>query len=166
MSGAPVSALYDLQVDDIDGKAVKLEKYRGKALLIVNVASKCGLTPQYKSLESLYQKYKEQGLVVLGFPANNFGGQEPGSNQDIKQFCSTTYGVTFPMFAKVSVAGADQAPLYKWLIEQSDRPKDAIEWNFAKFVVDREGKLIARLSPRSAPESPEVIASIERALRK
>ena len=166
LSGGAPATLYDFTVQSIDDKPVPLKKFRDKALVIVNVASRCGLTPQYEGLQALYTKYQKQGLEVLGFPANNFGGQEPGTNEEIKEFCSTKFNVTFPMFAKVSVKGGDTAPLFKWLIERSDRPKEEIEWNFAKFVVNRKGEVIARFSPRVSPTAPEFIAAIEKALEK
>jgi glutathione peroxidase len=156
--------IYDFTMKDIDGKDVPLKKFKGKALLIVNVASKCGNTPQYEGLEALYKQNKDKGLVVLGFPANNFGGQEPGTETEIKQFCTMNYGVTFPMFSKISVKGEGQAPLYKWLIEHSDRPKDDIEWNFAKFLVSRDGKHVIRLTPKQTPESEPVQKAVQEVL--
>lgn len=156
--------LYDFTLTDIDGKPVKLEKYKGKVLLIVNVASKCGLTPQYNGLQKLYSENKDKGLVVLGFPANNFGGQEPGTEEEIKTFCTTNYNVTFPMFSKVSVKGNDTHPLFKWLIASSDRPTEEIEWNFAKFLVGRDGKLVKRFSPRETPDSETVKTAVNKAL--
>jgi len=159
------ATIYDFKTADIDGKPVDLKKYKGKVLLVVNVASKCGLTPQYNGLEKLQKQYASKGFSVLGFPANNFNGQEPGTNEEIKEFCSATYGVTFPMFSKISVNGADRAPIYKWLIESSDRPKDDIEWNFAKFLVGKDGKVLARFSPRDTPESEKVVKAIEAALK-
>ena len=159
---APIT-IYDFKLDDIDGRPVELAKYKGKALLVVNVASKCGLTPQYEGLEALYKKYKDQGLVVLGFPANEFGGQEPGTNAEIKQFCTGKYSVTFPMFSKIVVKGEGIHPLYKWLLEQTDNKAD-IEWNFAKFVVGRDGKVLARFHPRTAPNDATLVATIEKAV--
>jgi len=160
---APKS-LYDFTMATIEGKAMKLDKYKGKVVLIVNVASKCGLTPQYKGLEELYKENKAKGLVVLGFPANNFGGQEPGSNEEISEFCARNYGVSFPMFSKISVKGSDRAELYNWLVSSSDRPNDEIEWNFAKFLVGKDGKLIKRFGPQEKPESPALKAAITKAL--
>lgn len=157
-------SIYDFKVKDIDGKEVPLSKFKGKVLVVVNVASKCGLTPQYKGLQALYDEKKKDGLVVLGFPANNFNGQEPGSESDIKFFCTETYHVSFPMFSKVSVKGEDKHPLYSWLIEHSDRPKDDIEWNFAKFVVSRDGKHVTRLKPQDTPESEPARKAVEAAL--
>lgn len=165
-SGVPMAnTIYDFKMDDIDGKNVDLKKYRGKVLLVVNVASKCGLTPQYEGLEKLQKTYGKKNFTVLGFPANNFNGQEPGTNEEIQTFCSATYGVTFPMFSKVSVKGSDQAPIYKWLVESSDRPKEDIEWNFAKFLVGKDGKVIARFSPRDTPGDEKVVKAIEAALK-
>jgi glutathione peroxidase len=162
---APKAAnIYEFKVKDIDGKEVNLAQFKGKVLLVVNVASKCGLTPQYKGLEELYQEYKDKGLVILGFPANNFGNQEPGSEKEIKEFCSLNYRVTFPMFAKVSVKGDDIADIYRWLIANSDRPKDAVEWNFGKFLIGRDGKVIKRFAPMTGPTNGEIKAAIEAAL--
>lgn len=156
--------LYDIPVKDIDGKETSLKPYAGKVMLIVNVASKCGNTPQYKGLESLYRKYKDQGLVVLGFPSNQFGGQEPGSNEEIKQFCTKNYDVSFPMFDKLDVKGANQHPLYKELSgKQAPFPGD-VKWNFGKFLVGRDGKIIKRIEPGVKPESPQVVDAIEAAL--
>ncbi|MGV3615787.1 MAG: glutathione peroxidase [Fimbriimonas sp.] len=162
-AGEPKS-VYDFKVKDIDGKDVPLSKFKGKVLLVVNVASKCGLTPQYKGLQALYDEKKKDGLVILGFPANNFNGQEPGTETEIKEFCSLNYGVSFPMFSKVSVKGEDTHPLYAWLIAHSDRPKEDIEWNFAKFVIGRDGQLVKRLSPKDTPESEAVRKTVDAAL--
>lgn len=156
--------IYDFSMKDIDGKLVPLKKYKGKVLLVVNVASQCGFTPQYKGLEALYREYKSKGLLVLGFPANNFGSQEPGSNTEIKEFCTSKFDVTFPMFSKISVKGEDTAPLYKWLLENADRHDD-VEWNFSKFVIGKDGKVVARLKPNVAPGSPELTQAIETALK-
>ena len=150
-----MTTLYDFTVDDIQGKPVKLDRYKGKVLLVVNTASKCGFTPQYKGLEALYRKYRDRGLEVLGFPCNQFGAQEPGSEQEIATFCSTNYDVTFPMFAKVDVNGDKAAPLYRHL--KQAKPgllgTQAIKWNFTKFLVDRDGKVVARYAPNDTPES-------------
>ena len=152
-----MTTLYDFTVDDIQGRPVKLDRYKGKALLVVNTASKCGFTPQYKGLEALYRKYKDKGLEVLGFPCNQFGAQEPGSEQEIATFCETNYDITFPMFRKVDVNGDATAPVYKYL----KRPKpgllgtEAIKWNFTKFLVDRDGSVVARYAPNDTPESIE-----------
>jgi glutathione peroxidase len=164
-AAAPADALA-FKVDDIHGKSVDLAAYRGKVLLMVNVASKCGNTPQYEQLEALYAKYKDQGFAVLGFPANNFGGQEPGTNAQILEFCTATYQVKFPMFSKISVKGADQAPLYRYLtsLDTKPQPKGDITWNFEKFLVGRDGNVIARFGPRTKPDAPEVIKAIDEAL--
>jgi len=158
-------SIYDFSVKDIDGKDVKLDKYRGEVLLIVNTASKCGYTPQYTGLETLNKKYKDKGLRVLGFPANNFGSQEPGTNPEIKEFCRTKFNVTFDMFSKISVKGEDQAPLYSFLTKYSD-PAIAgdVPWNFQKYLVSRDGKVIAKFGPKTTPEDEELIKQIEKAL--
>ncbi len=159
-----MSTLYDFTVDDITGHPVKLDRYKGRVLLVVNTASKCGFTPQYKGLEALYRKYRDQGLEVLGFPCNQFGGQEPGNEQEIATFCETNYDVTFPMFAKVDVNGDKAAPVYRYL--KSAKPgllgTEAIKWNFTKFLVDRSGRVVARYAPNDTPESLE--ADVARAL--
>lgn len=155
--------LLDLVLKTIDGKEQPLADYRGKTLLIVNVASRCGFTPQYKGLEALYRKYKDRGLVILGFPANNFMGQEPGTDPQIKEFCSLKYGVTFPMFSKISVKGADIHPLYKFLTESAE-PPGPISWNFNKFLIDKEGRIVARWGSRTAPESKELVGKLEETL--
>ena len=157
------AGLYDFTYADIDGKARKLDAYKGKVVLVVNVASKCGLTKQYSALEALYRKHKGDGLVVLGFPCNQFGGQEPGTEAEIKEFCTGNYEVTFPMFSKVEVNGDGRTPLYKWLIESTDG-KD-IEWNFAKFIVGRDGKSVKRFGSKLAPDSPEFAAAVAAALK-
>jgi glutathione peroxidase len=164
--GVSMKSIYDFTVKDIDGKDVKLEQFKGKAILIVNVASKCGFTSQYEGLQKIYLQYKDQGLVILGFPANNFMGQEPGTNEEIKQFCSLNYNVTFPMFSKISVKGKDIAPLYKFLTEKETNPEFSgkISWNFNKFLIDRAGKIVARFGSRTKPESEEMIQAIEKAL--
>ena len=146
--------VHDIEAQTIDGGRVSLGDYRGRTLLIVNVASQCGFTPQYAGLEALYRKYMDRGLVVLGFPCNQFGGQEPAAEGDIKSFCTTTYGVTFPLFAKVDVNGADAHPLFRFL--KSERPgvlgTEAIKWNFTKFLVDRDGHVVRRYAPSDTPE--------------
>src|SRR5690349_8897137 len=157
------SSVYDFTLNSLEGKPAPLAGYRGKVLLLVNVASYCGYTPQYKGLEALYEKYKDRGLVVLGFPANNFGEQEPGSNAEIKDFCERTYHVKFPMYAKVSVDGADKTPLYQYLTSAMG---GNIQWNFTKFLVARDGKLLQRFESAVTPESPEVTGAIEAALGK
>lgn len=163
-AGSKPTTIYHFKMKDIEGKQVPLEKFKGKVLLVVNVASKCGFTPQYTALQSLYGKYHDQGFEILGFPANDFKGQEPGTDEEIKQFCTATYGVTFPMFSKITVAGDQMNPLYKWLIDSADR-HDPIEWNFTKFLVDKEGHVIKRFKPQVTPESPEMISAVELALK-
>jgi glutathione peroxidase len=161
------SGVLDFTLNSLDGKPAPLAEYRGKVVLIVNVASKCGYTPQYTGLEKIYEKYKDQGFVILGFPANNFGGQEPGTNEEIKTFCSSKYQVTFPMYSKVSVKGADSTPLYQFLTDKQSNPATGgeIKWNFTKFLVDRNGKVIARFEPAITPESADVTGAIEKALK-
>jgi len=161
-----VATLYDFTVNDMAGQPVALDRYKGKVLLVVNTASKCGFTPQYKGLEALYRKYQDRGLAVLGFPCNQFGAQEPGSEGQIKTFCETRFGVTFPMFAKIEVNGAGRHPLYAFLTGQAtapDGPGD-IQWNFAKFLVGKDGAVLARFSPTETPESPAIAAAVEKAL--
>ncbi len=163
--GQPMAnSIYDFTMANIDGKPTPLRKFKGKVLLVVNVASKCGNTPQYAALESLYEKYGKEGLVVLGFPANNFGAQEPGTDTEIKTFCTSTYNVKFPMFSKISVKGDDIAPLYKWLLAQSKSTSD-VDWNFAKFLVARDGSTVQRFSARTKPDSADVVAAIEADLK-
>ena len=156
--------LYSFTMDDIDGNPVSLKTFEDRVILIVNVASKCGLTPQYEGLQSLYEKYGDKGLVILGFPANNFRGQEPGSNEEIKAFCAENYGVGFPMFAKISVKGEDIHPLYAFLTAGAGNPEleGEITWNFEKFLFGRDGRPAARFVPRTAPQSEEVIAAVEK----
>jgi len=160
-------SVLDFTMKNIDGKETKLSDYRGKVLLLVNVASQCGYTPQYEGLQAIYAKYHDQGLEVMGFPANNFGGQEPGTNDEIKQFCTLKYKVSFPMFAKISVKGADIHPLYKFLTSKESNPEFGgdISWNFNKFLVDRNGKVIARFETREKPEGEKVTQAIEKALK-
>ena len=161
------SSIYEFTLPSIDGKPLPLANFKGKVVLVVNVASRCGFTPQYSALESTYEKYKDQGFVILGFPANNFGSQEPGTNQEIKTFCQTKYSVTFPMYAKVSVKGEDETPLYSYLTKQADPALNGeIKWNFTKFLVDRNGNVVKRFEPDVTPDSPEVIAAIEKALEQ
>jgi glutathione peroxidase len=161
------SSIYDFTLPSIDGKPAPLATYKGKVMLVVNVASRCGFTPQYTALESTYEKYKDQGFVILGFPANNFGHQEPGTNAEIKTFCTTKYNVTFPMYSKISVKGEDEAPLYQYLTKDAN-PAVAgeIQWNFTKFLVDRNGHVVNRFEPDVTPDSPQVIAAIEKALKQ
>jgi glutathione peroxidase len=159
--------VHEFTLNSIDGKPGPLAAYQGKVVLIVNVASRCGFTPQYAGLEALYEKYKDRGFTILGFPANNFGGQEPGTNEEIKTFCSTKYNVTFPMYSKISVKGDDKAPLYQFLTDKQANPATGgeIQWNFTKFLVDKNGKVVARFEPKVTPESPDVTEAIEKALR-
>ena len=166
VTGNSSMSIYDFTMKDVEGKDIKLEQYKGKVLLLVNVASKCGYTPQYEGLQAIYAKYKDRGFVILGFPANNFLGQEPGSNEEIKQFCTLTYGVSFPIFSKISVKGDDKHPLYKYLTEKDTNPQfgGEIKWNFNKFLVDRQGKIIARFESKDKPESEVVTQAIEQAL--
>ena len=156
--------LTDIPLKDIDGKDTSLKAYQGKVLLIVNVASKCGFTPQYKSLEAIHEKYKDKGFTVLGFPCNQFGGQEPGSNAEIKQFCTSTYNVTFPMFDKIDVNGPKRSPLYVALAGPDSPFPGDIKWNFGKFLIGRDGKILKRFDSKVAPDSAEVTAAIEAAL--
>jgi glutathione peroxidase len=183
------AALYDIPVYRITGEGSSLADFRGKVLLIVNVASQCGLTPQYDALEKLYSRFKDSGLVVLGFPANDFGAQEPGSNEDIQTFCRSTFGVDFPMFSKIAVTGLGTHPLYQSLIAAQPKatgptrdsfrqnlngflsksgattnPEPGILWNFEKFLIDRNGNVVARFSPEVTPDDPAIVAAIESAL--
>ena len=162
------TSVYDFSVRDIDGKDVSLSDFKGKVLLIVNVASRCGFTPQYEGLQKLYDQYAPKGLIILGFPANNFLWQEPGTNEEIKQFCSLKYHVTFPMFSKISVKGKDKAPLYQFLTSKETNPEfpGEISWNFNKFLIDRNGKIAARFGSRDAPESEVMIRAVEEALKQ
>ena len=157
----------DFKMETIDGESFDLEEYEGKVVLIVNVASKCGLTRQYAGLQALYEKYKDQGFVVLGFPCNQFGKQEPGTSSAIKQFCSTEYNVTFPMFAKVEVNGKGACPLYKQLTAKDVKPagKGKVSWNFEKFLIDTDGQLAARFNPRTAPDDADLVKQIESLLK-
>jgi glutathione peroxidase len=158
--------IHDFELATIDGAQKKLADFRGKVLLVVNVASKCGLTPHYQGLQALYDEKKDRGFAVLGFPCNQFGGQEPGSDADVKSFCSTTYGVTFPMFSKIDVNGAGRDPLYAWLTGEGTKPDGAgdIAWNFTKFVVGKDGAVKARFNPRVEPNDPALRAAIDAAL--
>ncbi len=159
-----MASIYDFSVEDIKGNEVKLGKYRGKVLLVVNTASKCGFTPQYKGLEALYERLHGKGLEILGFPCNQFGGQEPGTDTEIAQFCELHYAISFPMFAKVDVNGSDAAPLFRYL--KAEAPgilgSEAIKWNFTKFLVGRDGKVLARFAPTDTPEA--IAADVEKAL--
>lgn len=151
--------LYDFTVTDIDGKKFDLSQFKGKKVMIVNVASKCGLTPQYELLQELYDEYKDKGLVIVGFPANNFKDQEPGSNREIKEFCTRNYGVTFPMMEKISVAGNNQAPIYRWLTKKSENGKidQEVTWNFQKFLIDEKGNLVDVVMPKESPKSEVIL---------
>ena len=179
--------IYDIPVRRITGDETTLAEYQGKVAMIVNVASKCGLTPQYEGLEKIYRQYRDRGLVVLGFPANDFAGQEPGSNEEIQTFCRSNYGIEFPMFEKISVTGEGTHPLYKILIKEQPKavstsqppfreklkgygmtpnPEPGILWNFEKFLVDREGDVVARFSPEMTPDDPKILSAIEAELAK
>jgi len=164
VSATAEGSLYDIPLKDIDGKDTTLRAYQGKVLLIVNVASHCGFTPQYAQLEAAYLKYEDQGLVVLGFPCNQFGGQEPGTEADIKTFCTGKYNVSFPMFSKLEVNGKNHHPLYEALTGKDSPFPGKIGWNFTKFVIGRDGKIVNRFSSSVKPSSPEVTAAIEKAL--
>jgi glutathione peroxidase len=182
-----MSSIYEIPVQKINGDAASLAEFKGKVLLIVNVASKCGLTPQYEGLESLYEQYRGQGLVVAGFPANDFKSQEPGNNGEIQSFCTTNYGVKFPMFSKITVVGASKHPLYSALIASQPKAISVAEvpfreklkgygietnadpeilWNFEKFLVGRDGTVVKRFAPDTAPDAPELIAAIQTELAK
>jgi glutathione peroxidase len=156
-------SLYDIQLRTLDGRATSLADYKGKALLLVNVASKCGLTPQYAGLERLQQRYAERGFTVLGVPCNQFMGQEPGTAEEIQTFCSTTYGVSFPLFEKLDVNGDDRHPLYAELTRSADAEGTAgdVTWNFEKFLISPDGAVVARIRPRTEPEAPELVTLIE-----
>jgi len=158
----------NFKMKSLTGKTVDLSKYKGKVVMIVNVASQCGLTPQYEGLEELHEKYADKGLAILGFPANEFGAQEPGSDEEISEFCEKNYGVKFDMFSKVVVKGEGQCPLYKFLTSKETEPQPAgdISWNFEKFVIGRDGKIVARFAPKTKPESEEVVSVIEEQLAK
>jgi glutathione peroxidase len=161
-----VTTIYDFPQKTLEGKDKKLSDFKGTALLVVNVASKCGLTPQYTGLQKLHEKYAGRGFEVLGFPCNQFAGQEPGSAEEIAEFCERNYGVSFPMFSKIDVNGQNRAPLYAWLTAQQTQPDGPgdILWNFGKFLIDKQGNVIARFNPRVAPDAPEVTAAIEKAI--
>ena len=166
-SGSSTSPIYDFTLPSIDGKPLPLANFMGKVVLLVNVASRCGYTPQYSALEAVYEKYKDRGFVILGFPANNFGAQEPGTNEEIKTFCSRNYSVSFPMYAKVSVKGDDQTPLYQYLTGKTGPKLEGdIKWNFTKFLVDRNGRVEQRFEPAVTPDSSEVVSAIEKLLQQ
>lgn len=158
--------LHDFEARTISGEACSLRGYAGKAALVVNVASKCGLTPQYEGLEKLYEANRARGLEVLGFPCNQFAGQEPGTDAEVQEFCTLTYGVAFPLFSKIEVNGAGRHPLYAWLTSVDAKPEGAgdIKWNFGKFVIGRDGAVVARFAPPTAPDDPALLAAIEKAL--
>jgi glutathione peroxidase len=158
--------VFDYTLSSIDGQPAPLSAFKGKVVMLVNVASRCGFTPQYSALEAIYEKYKDRGFVIVGIPANNFGAQEPGTNQEIKTFCQSKYNVKFPMMSKVSVKGDDQTPLYQFLTDKSANPKTGgdIQWNFTKFLIGADGQILARFEPKVTPDSPEVTSAIESAL--
>lgn len=161
------SNVYSFTLPSIDGKPLPIADFKGKVILMVNVASRCGYTPQYSALEALYEKYKDQGFVILGFPANNFGNQEPGTNQEIKTFCTRNYNVSFPIYSKISVKGDDQAPLYKYLTQDANPAVTGdVKWNFTKFLVNRDGQVVERFESAVTPDSPEVVSAIEKLLKK
>lgn len=159
-------SVYDFSARTIDGKDLSLREFAGQVLLVVNVASQCGLTPQYRGFQELYEQYRDRGFVVLGFPCNQFGNQEPGTEEEIRTFCETRYQVSFPLFAKIEVNGANRHPLYAYLTQQPTQPDGPgdIQWNFAKFLVGRDGRVVARFAPATAPVSEEVVDALERAL--
>ncbi|GAT34175.1 glutathione peroxidase [Terrimicrobium sacchariphilum] len=165
LSMLPASTLQEIPFETMDGKTSKLGDYSGKVLLVVNVASKCGLTPQYAALETLQQKYGPEGFTILGFPCNDFAGQEPGTNEEIVSFCSTRYNVTFPILAKVHVLGAEKAPLFAALTGPDAKFPGDIAWNFGKFLIGRNGEVIARFEPKTKPDDQAVISAVEAALK-
>ena len=164
--GEDVPAALNFQVESLDGKPIDLSTYQGKAILVVNVASRCGLTPQYKELQALHDKYHEAGLAVLGFPCNQFGKQELGTAAEIREFCTANYGVTFDMFSKIDVNGEQANPLYKYLRAVETKPQGAgdISWNFEKFLIGRDGQVVARFAPKTRPSDPEFVAALEKVL--
>jgi glutathione peroxidase len=159
---ASAGSVHDFTLTTIDGQSAPLSAYKGQVLLLVNVASKCGYTPQYAGLQALYDRYKDRGLVIVGIPANNFGGQEPGTNEEIKTFCSRNYNVMFPMMSKVSVKGADMTPLYGYLTQTGGD----VKWNFTKFLAGKDGKVLQRFESKVTPDAPELAAAIEQALAR
>ena len=165
-SGEHKPNIYDITVKDINKKNVKLSDYKGKVLLIVNVASRCGFTSQYSGLEKIYERYKDRGFEVLGFPCNDFGGQEPGTNEEIKEFCSVNFNVTFPMFDKVKVLGDSKSPLFDILTDNTNTGKSDIKWNFEKFIIDKQGNVVERFRSITTPESKKIISVIEQELKK
>ena len=161
---SPSTQIYDFTMDDIDGKPRPLSEFKGQVMMIVNTASFCGNTPQYEGLQTLYEQYREQGFTILAFPANDFGKQEPGNNKEIAEFCYTKYSLEFPLFSKITVLGDQKHPLYRYLT--TDTPfKGEIKWNFQKFLVDRQGQVIARYAPKKKPLTPEIVEDIEKALK-
>lgn len=160
MSLAAASSIHDFEMKAIDGETVSMADYEGKVLLVVNVASRCGFTPQYEGLQALHEKYDGKGLVVMGFPANNFGGQEPGTDAEIKAFCNRSYGVSFPMFSKISVKGADKHPLYEFLTASGEE----VPWNFTKFLIGKDGQVIRRFEPDVEPLADELTGAVDSAL--
>lgn len=158
VAGQP-STLHDFKVEDVYGDKFDLGSLKGKKVMVVNTASKCGLTPQYEDLEGLYREYADQGFVVIGFPANNFSNQEPGTNEQIIEFCQSNFGVTFPMMSKISVRGEDMAPVYRWLTQKSQNGKmdSEVSWNFQKYLIDEQGHLVDMLSPRESPRSEKIM---------
>jgi glutathione peroxidase len=165
-TAAEVPPALNFTVKSLDGKEVDLASYQGKVVMVVNVASQCGLTPQYEQLQALHEKYKDKGLAILGFPCNQFGKQEPGSADEIRDFCSKNYGVSFDLFSKVDVNGEEASPLYKHLTSLDTKPKGEgdITWNFEKFLIDRQGNVVARFAPRTKPDDPDVLQAIDTAL--
>lgn len=165
-SVSTAKSVYEFELPDIDGKKISLASYKGKVLLVVNVASKCGYTPQYEALQRVYELYKSKGFIILGFPANNFLGQEPGTNEEIKTFCSSKYAVSFPMFSKISVKGGDIHPLYNFLTTSNEKWKGDVKWNFTKFLIAKDGTIIQRFESKEKPDSEAVIRAIEVALQQ
>src|SRR5579862_8950911 len=163
---AAEKTVFDFTLNSIEGQATPLSAYKGKVVLLVNVASRCGFTPQYTALEAVYEKYKDRGFVIVGIPANNFGSQEPGTNQEIKTFCQTKYSVTFPMMSKVSVKGDDKTPLYQFLTDKAANPQTGgeIQWNFTKFLIGPDGRVVRRFESAVTPDSLEVTTAIEKTL--
>jgi glutathione peroxidase len=166
VKGGAGKNVFDYTLNTIDGQPAPLSAYKGKVVMLVNVASRCGFTPQYTALEAIYEKYKDRGFVIVGIPANNFGAQEPGTDQEIKTFCQSKYNVTFPMMSKISVKGDDKSPLYQYLTDKTANPTTGgdIQWNFTKFLIGPDGQIIARFEPKVTPDSPEVTGAIESAL--
>jgi glutathione peroxidase len=164
LTASAAQTVLDVPVKNIDGKDTSLKEYKGKVMLVVNVASKCGYTKQYTGLEAIQQKYKAKGFTVVGFPCNQFGGQEPGTNEEIKQFCSSKFNVTFPLFDKIEVNGANRHPLYTMLAGKDSPFPGDIKWNFNKFLIGKDGKILKRFDSKVTPESPEMTAAIEAAL--